>query len=266
MASLIVGTAAWHLIIVALGLFLLGAGYRSYRFGRVVRDTPTSNPGSVAAGRVEVEGTAQPVGDPIEAPFTGESCVYLDWTLEERDGEDWVERAASAQVEPFYLAGDHGRVLVRADKHPTIENLPWEYDSLQFEDHEQLAAVLQASGSEDTGNPATTVNPATTENPATTTDPSGKQAAPSQEFRFIKRLLPPGTGLYVFGSAELQHGHSQIGIETDETTGQFVINRGTEYWTSEFAYWFGVMALAAGILFLLWGSTLFTGVLAGGGA
>jgi len=262
---LIVGTLAWNLMVVVLGLFLLGAGYKSYRFGQVVRDTPTSKPGSVAAGRVEVQGTAQPAGEPVVAPFIDEECVYVDWTLKQRDGDEWVQRATGTQIEPFYLEGERGRVLVRADEHPDIESLPWEYDSLQFSDHEQLEEVLRAFDTDDADNPATTVNPAKTENPAVTTDPTVDDGSPDQEYQYVVRLLPPGTNLYIFGSAELQHDRGELGIETDETTGQFVISRSTELWVSEFAYWFGLTALGAGILFVLWGSALVTGALGGAG-
>jgi hypothetical protein len=262
---LIAGTVGWNLIVIVLGLFLLGVGFRSYRFGQVVRDTPTSKPGSVAAGRVEVQGTAQPAGDPVIAPFTGEECVCLDWIIKKRDGEEWVERATGTQIEPFYLEGERGRVLVRADKHPDIDSLPWEYDSLQFVDHEQLEEVLRAFDSDDPENPATTVNPAMTENPATTTDPTVDDTAPEEEYQFVKRLLPPGTDLYIFGSAELQHDRGELGIEADETTDQFVLSRSTELWVSEFAYWVGLTALGAGILFVLWGSALVTGALGGAG-
>jgi hypothetical protein len=267
---LVVGSAVVNLLVVAVGVFLLYVGFRAYRFGRVIRDTPTASPGSVAAGRAEVEGTVKPDGEPIEAPFTGEACVCLDWTLEERvrDGDEyeWVERAAETRVEPFYLEGDTGEVLVCADEHPDVETLPWEYDSRRFEVREQEAVeqFLREFGADD--GRGTRTNPAVTENPATTTQPgvtgSEDGMAPDEvKWRYITRLIPPGTDLYVFGSLALQPGRSEIGFATDQTTGRFIISRTSEKWTAAGAYWLGLVALSAGLLFVLWGGAFATGIL-----
>jgi hypothetical protein len=267
MQPLFIGSAVVNVGVFVLGIVLLGLGYKSYSFGRIIRDTPTSTPGSAAAGRAEVEGVARPVDDPIESPFTGEDALCLDWTIEERvsergDEDEWVERAAETQLEPFYLEdpreGRRGRVLVRADKHPDPEQLPWEYDSRRFTraESDEVEAFLATLSDDD--NPATTTNPAVTENPAATTDP---QFDDEVQYRYIKRLIPPGTDLYVFGSLELQHGYSDIGFEADDTTGQFVINRTNETWISAEAYWIGLLALAAGLVFVLWGGSIALGPL-----
>lgn len=265
--ALSVGAAAWNLLVLAIGVFLLVAGYRWYSLGRLIRDTPTSKPGSVAAGRVEVTGTAQPRGDPIVAPFTGEECVYLDWRLERRDGDgDWETLATETILEPFYLEGERGRVMVCPDKHPDPEELPWEYDSEYFqtdgETPDAVEQVLQAyrRGSDGSG---VRTNPA-----ATRTRPQGIDTPPwedadegSTEWQFVKRLLPPGTRLYVFGSAELQYGEGEIGIEPDPSSGQFIINRASEKSMTEGAYWLGLLTFSAGLLFTLLGGAMAIGVL-----
>lgn len=267
---LVAGSAVVNLLVFVIGGFLLFVGFRAYRFGRVIRDTPTANPGSVAAGRAEVEGTVEPHGEPIEAPFTGEECVCLDWTLEERvkDGDEyeWVERAAETRVEPFYLEGDTGDVLVCADKHPNVEELPWEYDSRRFDvsEEETVEEFLREYRRADDGR-GTRTNPAVTENPATTTQPgvtdSEDGMGPDEvKWRYIKRLIPPGTSLYVFGSLEPQSDRSGVGFETDQTTGRFIISRTSEKWTAAGAYWLGLLALTAGLLFVLWGGAFATGI------
>jgi len=267
---LVAGSVVLNLLVFGIGAVLLFVGFRAYRFGRVVRDTPTANPGSVAAGRAEVEGTVRPDGDPIDAPFTGEACVCLDWTLEERvpgdDGDEWTERAAGTRVEPFYLEGETGGVLVRADKHPDIEELPWEYDSRQFTvaEADVVERFLREHVRDAGGGRGTRENPAVTENPATTTrpgeGPSGDGVDPdAAKWRYVKRLIPPGTDLYVFGSVEPDPARGEVGFETDETTGRFVINRTSEKWTAAEAYWLGLLALAAGLLFLFWGGAFVVG-------
>lgn len=169
------------------------------------------------------------------------------------DGEEWVERAARTRVESFYLEGETGRALVCADKHPDVEDLPWEYDSRQFTVAEGNAVeefLREHRRDADSGR-GTRENPAVTENPATTTRPgegsSGGRAPDEVKWRYIKRLIPLGTDLYVFGSLEPQHGRSEIGFETDETTGRFVINRTSETWTAAEAYWLGLLSLLAGV-------------------
>ena len=90
MQPLVIGAIGWNLLLLATGLFLVYTGFKAWRFSNVIRNTATASPGSVAAGRAEVEGVVQPDGEPIEAPFTGEACVCLDWTLEEHvDGVKW---------------------------------------------------------------------------------------------------------------------------------------------------------------------------------
>jgi len=267
MQPLLIGPALVNVGVFVLGVALLVIGYKSYRFGRIIRDTPTSTPGSAAAGRAEVEGIARPVDEPIESPFTGEAALCLDWTIEERvpargDEYKWVERAAETRLEPFYLEdprdGRRGRVLVRADKHPDPEQLPWEYDSRRFTraESDEVEAFLATHSTDD--NPAATTNPAVTEDPAATTDPRHDDEV---QYRYIKRLIPPETTLYVFGSLELQHGYSDIGFETDEETGMFVINRTNETWIASEAYWIGLLALSAGLAFVLWGGSIALGPL-----
>lgn len=255
------GSIVWNALLLATGVFLLYHGFRWYRLGRVVADTPTAKPGTAAAGRVEVEGTAQPAGEAIVAPFTGEDCVYLSWRLEERVDDEWVERASETRIEPFYLEGGGGRLLVRADEFPDEDELPWEYDSRRFESDDGMPDEIRRFLAEyDAGErgSGTRTNPATTTNPARTTPPG--DGASTNEWRFVKRLLPPGTDLYVFGSVEPKLGHSELGITVDETTGWFVINRSNEELMISGTRWFGLLALSAGLLFTLWGGAATVGL------
>jgi len=264
---LVVGSLVVQLSLAVLGLVLLATGYRWYRFGRLVRDTPTSNAGTLAAGRVEVRGTTEPAGEPITLPFLEHECLYVDWTLEENvaeDGEEWVERASETRIEPFYVADDTGRVLVRADEMADVEDLYWEFDSRRFgeDDRETVEEVLAAY--QEVPGAGTRVNPATTGRPdagkkGTTASEAASKAA-RDRWRFVARFLPPGRQLYVFGSAEPQYGYSELGIEPDRPTGIFLVGRGDERWMSYRSYYLGLLSIGAGILFLVLGGGTATGL------
>lgn len=268
MQPLVIGTLLLNLSVFGVGVFLLYQGWRFYSFGSVIRNTPTAKPGSVAAGRAEVSGVAQHDGDPIEVPFLDEECVYMEWTLEERVDDEWEERAAEQRLDPFYLAGESGRVLVCVDQHPNPDELPWEYDSVRFDESERdrvdafLADYRRTRGEGVRTDPSTTLDPASSDNPAVTSaDEIDAGSDSSDRWRFVVRLLPPGTDLYVFGSIEPQYGRSDIGFEPDPSTGRFIINRSSEEQMTEGAYWLGLLTVSAGLLFMLWGGALATGQL-----
>lgn len=259
------GSLVVQLGLVLLGVALLVTGYRWYRFGRLVRDTPTSNAGTLAAGRVEVEGTAQPTEEPLVVPFLDEECLYIDWTLEENvadSGEEWVARASETRIEPFYLEDDTGRVLVRADEMGDIEDLYWEFDSRRFTDEERETVESMLAAHRETAGAGTRTNPATTERPdAGRLGTTAAAASPEGDrWRFVARFLPPDRQLYVFGSAKPQYGYSELGVEPDGPTETFLIGRGDEQWMSYRSYYLGLLSMAAGLFFLLLGGGTATGL------
>ena len=258
-----VGSAVLHTAVFAVGLLLLYIGFRLTRFSRLVRNTPTASPGSAAAGRSEIRGRVEPFRDPEEAPFVGTECVCFEWTLEERIDEEWVEIARESHIEPFYLADEDGEVLVRADEYPA-EELPWVYDSRRFQwsDRDRVDSFLASSRRQSGGgtgtNPAVTENPAVTANPAVTEQSKLGANSPlvgdtGDRWRYVVKLIPTEMSLYVFGSLGPQHRYSEFGVGPDDSTGTFVIARPTERWVSGTADLVGVTALAAGLLFTLWG-------------
>jgi hypothetical protein len=245
-------------LLFVVGLSLLAIGFRWYRFGRLVRDTPTAKPGSAAAGRVEVNGSVVPDGEPLTVPFTGEECVYLDWTVEEQVDGEWIERESETQVAPFYLDGERGQILVRADKHPEPSAFPSEYESILFDDAEEVEEIETFLGeyrSRDRSGRGTRTNPATTENPA------AQKTESENSWQIRKKLLPTGTDLYVFGEATLQHDRSEIAIETDGSTEKFIVNRSHEEFVATRARGFALLTVTAGLLFTVWGGLSLIGLL-----
>jgi hypothetical protein len=142
----VVGEAPGHLVVLAnnsddeggllialvvgffFGLYLIYDGFNKWQTKRLIEDTPTEKVRSMAVGRTELEGVAKSVDDTVEAPFTDEECLHIDWEIEEwrKDNDDddyhWETIARGARSVPFYLDDGTGKVPVRATEgDPTYE-------------------------------------------------------------------------------------------------------------------------------------------------
>lgn len=99
-----------------------------WRRDRLLRDVPTSTPDRLAEGPVGLEGTAIPVDDPVEAPFSGASCVAYEYEVrvefgpspEDPDGGahggwEMLEDPPGADQTDFFVEqnGERARVDVR---------------------------------------------------------------------------------------------------------------------------------------------------------
>lgn len=110
------------------GLYLIYDGFNKWQTKRLIQDTPTEKVRSMAVGRTELEGVARRVEETVEAPFTDEECLYIDWEIEEwrKDSDDddyhWETIANGSRSVPFYLDDGTGTVPVRATEgDPTYE-------------------------------------------------------------------------------------------------------------------------------------------------
>lgn len=110
------------------GLYLIYDGFNKWQTKRLIEDTPTEKVRSMAVGRTELEGVAKRVEDTVEAPFTDEECLHIDWEIEEwrKDNDDddyhWETIARGARSVPFYLDDGTGTVPVRVKEgDPTYE-------------------------------------------------------------------------------------------------------------------------------------------------
>lgn len=73
---------------------------------------PTHNLSS-ADGAVEVEGTAQPIGEPLEGRYTGTPCLLSEYRRSERIGDGGWESVEDEQTStPFLVEDVYGRVPV----------------------------------------------------------------------------------------------------------------------------------------------------------
>jgi hypothetical protein len=91
--------------------------YKSWRDGRVIRDTPTSRVRSAAQGYVELDGRGElPPGVETRAPLTRLPCTWWSFRIEEaesrRGSSSWnvIERGTSNSL--FFLDDGTGRVLI----------------------------------------------------------------------------------------------------------------------------------------------------------
>ncbi|MFW6153469.1 MAG: GIDE domain-containing protein [Halobacteriota archaeon] len=127
---------AFLILIVAFigGLVIIYLGFDRYRVGRLIKNTPPQRVRSVAVGRTELHGFARDAGTTFDQPFTEGTCLYRDWTIEERrtqtrrtkDGrtkqeKKWVTIDSGTDVAPFYVEDDTGRMLVEADRGARFE-------------------------------------------------------------------------------------------------------------------------------------------------
>ncbi len=98
------------------GVAMIANGLNDLKLRRLVRDTPTSDIGSMASGDVEVKGTAKKMEDEFEAPFSGRRCLYYYYKVEEYvyQGKysSWEEIASGSKRRPFALDDGTGAAAV----------------------------------------------------------------------------------------------------------------------------------------------------------
>ena len=110
-------TLFFELGLVAAAAGCLWYAYKSWRDGRVIRDTPTSRVRSAAQGYVELDGRGQLApGVDTRAPLTRLPCTWWTYRIEEaqssRRSRSWntIERGTSDSV--FWLDDGTGRCLI----------------------------------------------------------------------------------------------------------------------------------------------------------
>lgn len=107
----------FELGLAATAVSCLWYAYKSWRDGRVIRDTPTSRVRSAAQGYVELDGRGELApGMETRAPLTRLPCTWWSFRIEEaesrRGSSSWnvVERGTSNSL--FFLDDGTGRVLI----------------------------------------------------------------------------------------------------------------------------------------------------------
>lgn len=109
----------WQSAFAAVGgVVALVFGFKHLRDHQLMRNTPTSNVRSIAVGAVEVQGSAQPVEEPLVSPLTHrEACVYqleVQRKWESDDGTYWETVLELDERPPFRIDDGTDQVLVDA--------------------------------------------------------------------------------------------------------------------------------------------------------
>lgn len=120
-------------VLLFVGLAFVGSlliiywGLQTYRFSRVIRDTPPEPVRSVAMGRTELQGEIVPAERVFDQPFTEGRCVYGEYKVREYrenagdDDEDpeWKTIEKGSFGTPFLVDDGTGQIRVE----PTEETL-----------------------------------------------------------------------------------------------------------------------------------------------
>ena len=236
------------------GLYLVYDGFNTWKLSRLIQDTPTSKVRSMAVGRTELEGSVRPFEGHLNPPYTDEDCVYVKWKAEKRerhtdkDGNThytWETVASGTEALAFYLEDATGKVLVRAD-----EDLP-EFDIndgahsrtvyfnhgqlpprdlgeyiTRFRDREDTKREFEDSG----GLLSSAINSVAefmeADNPLTNT---------AKRRRYTQTVLPVGTSIYLFGSAQSRSAGTMadgqqdlLEVRRDSETGEFLLSDSSE--------------------------------------
>lgn len=108
----------WIAICVAAGIaaFALYRALRAFSGLRLIADTPTARIRSAPQGHVELQGLAQPRGEPLPAPLSTRPCVWYRYRIAERRSsgrnESWVTVEQGEAEGPFLLDDGTGHCLV----------------------------------------------------------------------------------------------------------------------------------------------------------
>jgi len=98
--------------IIPLAVLIFLWGFVSWGNYNTIVNTPTSRPGGVAAGFVEVYGEVAPKGEYLKSPFGEEECAFYRYRISEIKGMG------------LYLNGDSGNFLVK-DQTGVVEVDPY---------------------------------------------------------------------------------------------------------------------------------------------
>ncbi len=98
-----------------LGIITFFTGFKTWNKFKKIADMSTSKTRSMAAGLVELNGTAVPI-KPVISPVSGKPCVYYrvehQSYVRSKHGGSWVTTTVDTGFEKFLLKDDAGKVEV----------------------------------------------------------------------------------------------------------------------------------------------------------
>lgn len=217
------------LVLFAVGLYLVYDGFTDWQEMRLIQDTPTEKIRSAAVGRTELNGTGEPIGEPLDRPFGDGPCLVATYEIEEweEDHDDehhndghWSTVESGALVDAFEVDDGTGTMRVEPD-----ENATFEIDS----EHQRRIRVRPGD-----------------ETPAAVTqflrDHADQDVPPSdgvkgflfaEDRRYTERWIPPETDLYLLGSAEPNDvgtgsNADMLTLQRDSASDEFIVSEQNE--------------------------------------
>jgi hypothetical protein len=268
------------------GLYLVYDGFETWQLARLLADTPTSTVRSMAAGRVELEGTVREHETTIDPPFRSDPCVYVRWEVERRerrtddDGDTyyvWETKADGWDAVPFGLDDDTGSVLVRADVDDPEFDIRDDalrrrrtYGVGETPEREVTSYIARARARADRRERRQAeaggdgLLGAVVETADSLSEVDHPLTATTNRRRYTQTVLPVGTSVTVFGAAESRRGAAMdtgqadlLQVRRDEGADEYLISDLTErklkraYSESAPVKTVGGLALSAVCLYLL---------------
>ena len=204
-----VGGLGIQVLFFLFGLLMVYMGFDEYRASRLVRDTATERVRSVAAGRTELTGAAEPGETLFHRPFTDGECLYADYSVQEEsnsDDSEWTTVAADTWLAPFYLEDETGRIRVEPTRKTTFEISEDNTTTVTVEAGQAEPPEIRAFIEETEG------------------------VTPSDERRrYVERVIPQGESVYVLGGAEQREeetgkNEDRLVVRRDDGSGRFLVS------------------------------------------
>lgn len=102
----------WRLIAGAVAALAFFAWLAAWRRLRAVADLPTSSIGGAAQGYVELVGRGRPDGVPLVAPLKGGDCLWFRYSIERKQGDNWVSESRGESEATFLVDDGSGSCRV----------------------------------------------------------------------------------------------------------------------------------------------------------
>lgn len=254
-------------------LYAIYWGFGQWKLSRLIQDTPTEKVRSMSAGRTELEGTVGAAEKTVDAPYTDEDAVYVDWSAKrrERDRDEdgnveyhWETVASGTRAHSFALEDDTGRALIRADTgDPTVDINGSDHQTTvtynQGERPPEAVSVFVNGGESETDSEDADEGDGGFIDSAvdTVSDAMDGRALhdTSHRRRYEQSVLPVGSHVYAFGGAQpRQNGSMDAGqqdlleLRRHDGTDRFLISDSEEEALQESYSRRGPIAMALGLL------------------
>lgn len=207
-------------LLLVFGLLLLRGIFVTLHTAWLVRNTPTEDVRSVAVGRTEVQGVAQPADTSLPQPFTEGSAIVGEYTIRKHDPDPdgkqsgWVTTESGDIAAPFLVDDGTGEIRVDASREADV----------YVSDTNRTAVTV---GAEEPEPPE--VRRFLAEYTDRDVDPEVEGSIYDRKHRYVQEVIPPDEEVYVFGAAEADDDatgvdEERLVIAGDDDTGRFVIS------------------------------------------